>query len=49
LEPFLGEVEQYALGEYMSALLQGSELTEARKQGVAGKLHGYTGLPVAFL
>ncbi len=49
LEPFLAEVEQYALGEYMSALLQGSELGEARKQAVAEKLHGYTGLPVAFL
>jgi carboxypeptidase C (cathepsin A) len=49
LEPFLAEVEQYAIGEYMSALLLGSELPEARKQAVAEKLHGYTGLPVAFL
>jgi carboxypeptidase C (cathepsin A) len=49
LEPFLAEVEQYALGEYMSALLLGSELPEGRKQAVAEKLHGYTGLPVAFL
>jgi carboxypeptidase C (cathepsin A) len=49
LEPFLAEVEQYALGEYMSALLQGSELTDARRQAVAAKLHEYTGLPVAFL
>jgi carboxypeptidase C (cathepsin A) len=49
LEPFLAEVEQYALGEYMAALLQGSELTEARKQAIAEKLHGYTGLPVAYL
>jgi carboxypeptidase C (cathepsin A) len=49
LEPFLAEVEQYALGDYMSALLQGSELTEARRQAVAEKLHGYTGLPVDYL
>jgi carboxypeptidase C (cathepsin A) len=49
LEPFLAEVEQYALGEYMTALLQGSELPEARKQAIAEKLHGYTGLPVAYL
>jgi carboxypeptidase C (cathepsin A) len=49
LEPLLAEVEQYALGEYMSALLQGSELPEARKQAVAAKLHDYTGLPVAYL
>lgn len=49
LEPFLAEVEQYALGEYMSALLQGSELSEAKRQAVAAKLHDYTGLPVAYL
>ena len=49
LEPFLTEVEQYALGDYMSALLQGSDLPAARKQAVAEKLHGYTGLPVALL
>jgi carboxypeptidase C (cathepsin A) len=49
LESFLAEVEQYALGDYMAALLQGSELPEAKKQAVAEKLHGYTGLPVAYL
>ncbi|MGD0798974.1 MAG: peptidase S10 [Acidobacteriaceae bacterium] len=47
LEPFLTEVEQYALGEYMHALLEGSELPPAEKQAVAEKLHDYTGLPVA--
>jgi carboxypeptidase C (cathepsin A) len=49
LEPFLAEVEQYALGEYMNAMLQGSELPAARKQAVAEKLHEYTGLPVELL
>ncbi len=49
LEPFLAEVEKFALGEYETALLQGSELPEARKQAVAEKLHNYTGLPVAYL
>ena len=49
LEPFLAEVEQYAIGDYMSALLQGSDLPEAKKQAAAEKLHGYTGLPVAYL
>jgi carboxypeptidase C (cathepsin A) len=49
LEPFLAEVEQYALGDYMSALLQGSDLPEAKKQAVAEKLHTYTGLPVDYL
>ncbi|ULU26252.1 S10 family peptidase [Dyella terrae] len=49
LEPFLSEVEQYAMGEYASALMQGTHLDEARKQAVAQKLHQYTGLPVAYL
>src|SRR5580692_11654974 len=49
LEPFLTEVETYALGDYMSALLQGSELPEAKRQAVAEKLHEYTGLPVAYI
>ena len=42
LEPFLAEVEQYALGDYMNALLLGSELPAARERAVADKLHEYT-------
>lgn len=49
LQPFLEEVEKFALGEYMTALLQGSELPGAQKQAIASKLHDYTGLPVAYL
>jgi carboxypeptidase C (cathepsin A) len=49
LQPFLTEVENFALGEYASALLQGSELPDARRQAIAEKLHEYTGLPVAYL
>jgi carboxypeptidase C (cathepsin A) len=49
LEPFLKTVEKFAMGEYMSALLEGSELTEARKQALAEELHQFTGLPVAYL
>jgi carboxypeptidase C (cathepsin A) len=49
LRPFLDEVEKFALGDYMSALLKGSELSDADKQAVAEKLHGYTGLPVEYL
>jgi carboxypeptidase C (cathepsin A) len=49
LKPFLTEVEKFALGEYMTALLQGSELPEAQRQAMAEKLHGYTGLPVDYL
>jgi carboxypeptidase C (cathepsin A) len=49
LEPFLREVEQYAMGDYASALMAGSRLDAARKQAVADRLHQYTGLPVAYL
>jgi carboxypeptidase C (cathepsin A) len=49
LEPFLREVEQYALGDYASALMQGANLDAARKRAVAEKLHQYTGLPVDYL
>src|SRR5579859_25379 len=49
LEPFLREVEQYALNDYAAALMQGSRLDASRKQAVAQKMHEYTGLPVAYL
>jgi carboxypeptidase C (cathepsin A) len=49
LKPFLDEVQKFALGEYMSALLQGSELSDAEMKAVAEKLHNYTGLPVDYL
>ena len=48
LENFLKEVEDFALGEYMTALLQGADLPAARKQAVAEKLAAYTGLPVKY-
>ncbi len=49
LEPFLKDVEEFALGPYAHALSQGTDLTAAEKQQVAEKLHQYTGLPVAYL
>ncbi len=49
LQPFLAEVEAFALGDYMSALLQGAQLPDARRQGIAEKLHEYTGLTVDYL
>jgi carboxypeptidase C (cathepsin A) len=49
LEPFLAEVENFALGEYETALLAGSLLSETQRQAMAQKLHDYTGLPVAYL
>lgn len=49
LEPFLKEVEDFAMSEYAHALAQGTDLSSAEKQAVAEKLHNYTGLPVAYL
>jgi carboxypeptidase C (cathepsin A) len=49
LEPFLKEVEDFAMGEYAHALAQGTDITAAEKQTVAEKLHNYTGLPVTYL
>ena len=49
LEPFLKEVEDFALGAYAHALAQGTDLTASEKQAVAEKMHDYTGLPVAYL
>ena len=49
LEPFLSDVEKFALGEYETALLAGSTLPESEKESVAQKLHDYTGLPVAYI
>ena len=48
LEPFLQEVEQFSVGEYASALLQGSDLSEDRKHALADKLQAFTGLPAAY-
>ena len=39
LPTFLKEVEDFALGEYMHALAQGTDFTDTEKQAVAEKLH----------
>jgi carboxypeptidase C (cathepsin A) len=49
LEPFLKEVEDFATGPYAHALALGTDITDEEKQSVAEKLHGYIGLPVAYL
>jgi carboxypeptidase C (cathepsin A) len=49
LEPFLKDVEDFAMGPYSHALALGTDLTAAEKQSVAEKLHEYTGLPLAYL
>jgi len=49
LDPFLKEVEDYAMGDFARALSKGTDLSAAEKQAVAEKLHSYIGLPVAYL
>ncbi len=49
LEPFLKEVEEYAMGPYAHALALGTDLGDTEKKQVAEKLHSYTGLPVTYL
>jgi carboxypeptidase C (cathepsin A) len=49
LEPFLKEVEEFAMGGYSHALALGTDVSEQEKQQVAEKLHEYTGLPVDYL
>jgi len=47
LEPFLKEVEDFAMGPYMHALALGTDITDSERQSVAEKLRDYTGIPVA--
>jgi len=49
LEPFLREVEQFALSDYAAALQQGGRLDGAARQKIAERLSGYLGLPVDYL
>lgn len=49
LEPFLAEVEQFAVGEYAQALAAGAKLTPERKTAIATRLHDYIGLPVDYI
>ena len=49
LEPFLKEVEQFANGDYATALQAGSTLDPARRTQVAEQMSRYTGLPAAYI
>ena len=49
LPTYLHEVEQFAMGDYLSALNQGSELAPEKKREIAQKMSGYIGLPVDYL
>ncbi|MGH8202226.1 MAG: S10 family peptidase [Steroidobacteraceae bacterium] len=49
LEQLLGEVEQFAMGDYAAALRAGSTLSSGQFDAIAAKLHDYTGLPVRYI
>jgi carboxypeptidase C (cathepsin A) len=49
IEPFLKEVDEFAMGPYTHALALGTDLSEQEKQSIAEKMHGYIGLPVTYL
>lgn len=49
LEPFLKEVEHFALNEYALALNKGASLDSASFNQIAEKLHDYTGLTVTYI
>jgi carboxypeptidase C (cathepsin A) len=49
LEPFLKDVEDFAMGPYTHALAQGTDVGADEKQQTAEELHEYTGLPVSYL
>src|ERR1700728_2327710 len=49
LPALLTEVEHFAMNDYAAALAAGSTLPAVRRDAIAGKLHEYTGLPVAYL
>ena len=49
LEPFLAEVEQFAIGDYWHALMEGGKITPEHKAAIAAKLHEYTGLSQQYI
>jgi carboxypeptidase C (cathepsin A) len=49
LQPFLREVEAFAMGEYAVALGKGDTLTPAERKGTIDKLVRYTGLDAHYL
>ncbi len=49
LREFLDEVEQFAMTDYLVALLQGDWLPEDRFAAIAERVAGYTGLPVDYV
>ncbi|HUQ08726.1 MAG TPA: hypothetical protein VM146_00325 [Steroidobacteraceae bacterium] len=49
LDPFLRQVEKFALSDYAAALQQGGRLDGATRQKIAEQLSGYLGIPVDYI
>jgi carboxypeptidase C (cathepsin A) len=49
LEPFLQQVQQFALNDYAEALNAGAALSPEQFTAIAQKLHEYTGLSTAYI
>jgi carboxypeptidase C (cathepsin A) len=49
LTALVAQVEQFALGEYASALIAGAKLDPAERKTIVDKLHRYTGLPAEYI
>jgi carboxypeptidase C (cathepsin A) len=49
LGSFLGQVKQFAIGEYADALLKGAWLSSTERNDVVRKLHAYTGISEQFI
>ncbi len=49
IERVVAEAEQFALGEYTTALMKGDGLGDAERRGIVDKLARYTGLSPAYI
>ena len=49
LQPWLDEVQTWAMGPYLQALNQGSALSESQKAAIAAQMAKYTGLPESYI
>ena len=49
LQPFLAEVQRFALGEYQHALALGAQLDGPARDSVVARLHAYTGLSSEYI
>jgi len=49
LQKLLAEVQEFALGEYASALLKGDQLTRREREAIVEKMARFTGLSPAFI